>query len=1003
MPIGKKIKIYYDPRGQVIRTVNPDLSEQRVVYGVPNNLALVSSSEVENPTPWETYTYDANDLDTESPHYASPKSAVVDALGRTIKTIDRLESSNSESNNVVMKYAYDIRGNLLEVKDAYDNIVFEHVYDLRSPAKEGESIPPLKTTHINKGTSTVVFDCTGKPIETRDAKDALTLHVYDALQRPLAVWCRDNSNENVVMRQHLEYGTSASDNSKGKLWKQYDVAGYQQINTYDFKGNVLEKFRQVIRDSEILNAIATWSAGSWNPPSTCYRVDWGSLGSPNASLLDGVQYQTNMLYDGLNRINEITYPEDASSNRKVLVPTYNKAGALCKVAFDGTEYVKEIAYNAKGQRLLIAYGNDVMTRYVYDENTFRLVRLKTEKYTYSQSSDEHHYAYNSGTTKQDYAYQYDLSGNILSINDETPRSGVGGGNGLERAFEYDALYRLLNATGRENQAGSPFPGWDDSYRSDDPNATTAYSQTYQYDLMGNIAELAHTGSSNFTRSFNYGSNLLNDIIVGGDTYNFYYDTCGNMTRENSERFFEWDYADRLRLYYNQSGGSTEPSVITHYMYDSGGNRVKKLTRVSGGDWESITYIDGLIEYREDSSTNRGSISNIMDDARRVATVRNGHDFGDSTPDVKYNLDNHLGSSGVLLDEHGTLISREEYYPFGETSFGSYSKKRYRFCGKEKDEESGLYYYGARYYSPWICRFISVDPLARKYPFYTAYQYAGNKPIISIDRDGLEETGNSPQQPADTTVQSGSTTPESEKPIPPLPKHGDSKIVNGVTSYYDEYMDKGKGGWSDSKPKSISKTDLDKMKNYYLQNSKNQAAHASNNDIKYDDCITSMNNGMDLILGNSPGTLNDNAKGTKGTSVSETAKYLGKAGNVDSTTKIAMTLKPKMDSNTNQPVTNGIKYEAKMQGSIVDSALKMTGGKDGNYIFALSLLGGYHSMTLTVSIENGNAKYFISDQVFKWTAGWTENPSGRTIDNFAEAFSYSNYPGPTYKNTEVQLW
>jgi len=720
-----------------------------VVYGVPNNLALVSSSEVENPTPWETYTYDANDLDTESPHYATPKSAVVDALGRTIKTIDRLESSNSESNNVVMKYAYDIRGNLLEVKDAYDNIVFEHVYDLRSPAKEGESIPPLKTTHINKGTSTVVFDCTGKPIETRDAKDALTLHVYDTLQRPLAVWCRDNSNESVVMRQHLEYGTSASDNSKGKLWKQYDEAGYQQINAYDFKGNVLEKFRQVIRDSEILNAIATWSAGSWNPPATCYRVD---LGSPNASLLDGVQYQTNMLYDGLNRIKEIAYPEDASNNRKVLVPTYNKAGALFKVSFDGTDYIKEIAYNAKGQRLLIAYGNDMMTRYVYDENTFRLVRLKTEKYTYSQSSDEHHYAYNSGTTKQDFVYQYDLSGNIVSINDETPRSGVGGGNGLERAFEYDALYRLLNATGRENQAGSPFPGWDDSYRSDDPNATTAYSQTYQYDLMGNIAELAHTGSSNFTRSFNYGSNLLNDITVGGDTYNFNYDTCGNMTRENSERFFEWDYADRLRLYYNQAGGGTEPSVITHYMYDSGGNRVKKFTRVSGGDWESITYIDGLIEYREDNVTNIGSISHIVDDTRRVATVRNRHAFGDSTPDVKYNLDDHLGSSSLQLDTSGTLISREEYYPFGETSFGSYGKKRYRFCGKEKDEESGLYYYGARYYSPWTCRFVSVDPLASKYPFYTPYQYAGNQPINFIDLDGLE------QAPTDT--------PATAEPTPP---------------------------------------------------------------------------------------------------------------------------------------------------------------------------------------------------------------------------------------------
>ncbi|MDP3928695.1 MAG: RHS repeat-associated core domain-containing protein, partial [Bacteroidota bacterium] len=644
--------------------------------------------------------------------------------------------------------------------DAYDNIVFEHVYDLRSPAKEGESIPPLKTTHINKGTSTVVFDCTGKPIETRDAKDALTLHVYDILQRPLAVWCRDNSNESVGLRQYLEYGTNAGDNNKGKLWKQYDEAGYQQINAYDFKGNVLEKFRQVIRDSEILNAIATWSAGSWNPPATCYRVDWGSLGSPNASLLDGVQYQTNMLYDGLNRIKEITYPEDASNNRKVLVPTYNKAGALFKVSFDGTEYVKEIAYNAKGQRLLIAYGNDMMTRYVYDENTFRLLRLKTEKYTYSQSSDEHHYAYNSGTTKQDFAYQYDLSGNIISINDETPGSAAGGGDGLERVFEYDALYRLLNATGRENQPTGSF--WDDTYRSDDPNNTESYAQAYTYDLMGNIAELAHTAnnsSNNFTREFNYSNNLLDSIAVGGNTYNFNYDTCGNMTRENSERFFECfahrsrakegDYADRLRLYYNQSGGSTEPSVITHYMYDAGGNRVKKFTRVSGGDWESITYIDGLIEYREDNTTNRGSISHVLDDTTRIATVRNGHDFGDSTPSIKYNLDDHLGSSSLQLDTSGTLVSREEYYPFGETSFGSYGKKRYRFCGKEKDEESGLYYYGARYYSSWTCRFISVDPHAGKYVFQTPYAYADNNPICKMDYNGEGSSEGDPKTSGNT--------------------------------------------------------------------------------------------------------------------------------------------------------------------------------------------------------------------------------------------------------------
>ncbi|HCT85675.1 MAG TPA: hypothetical protein DF296_10815, partial [Candidatus Margulisbacteria bacterium] len=65
-------------------------------------------------------------------------------------------------------------------------------------------------------------------------------------------------------------------------------------------------------------------------------------------------------------------------------------------------------------------------------------------------------------------------------------------------------------------------------------------------------------------------------------------------------------------------------------------------------------------------------------------------------------------------------------------------KRYKYVGKERDEETGLYYYGARYYAAWIARFVSVDPLQLKYPHYTPYQYAGNKPVSYIDLDGLEE-------------------------------------------------------------------------------------------------------------------------------------------------------------------------------------------------------------------------------------------------------------------------
>lgn len=164
----------------------------------------------------------------------------------------------------------------------------------------------------------------------------------------------------------------------------------------------------------------------------------------------------------------------------------------------------------------------------------------------------------------------------------------------------------------------------------------------------------------------------------------------------------------------------------------------------------------------------------MDDTRRIATIREGKDFGDSTPAVKYNLDDHLGSSNILVDDSGTLVNQEEYYPFGETSFGSYAKKRYRFCGKEKDEESGMYYYGARYYSPWLCRFISVDPKAGKYVFQTPYAYADNNPINKMDYNG-EGTGEGSSGAASDSS-SLKTSPEVSDNIGTPPKTIDELVT-----------------------------------------------------------------------------------------------------------------------------------------------------------------------------------------------------------------------------------
>lgn len=670
------------------------------------------------PTPWENYAYDANDLapltnpvnnPVPQSNWWTPKSSLVDALGRTIRTTEHNAHYNADTEdyeNVVMRYVYDIRGNLLEVRDPYNRNVFEYIYDLRPPQKdengEQQSLPPLWTKHIDSGESITVFDATGKVIESKDTKDARALTAYDALHRPNNGWTQNNGSDNLRLTAHAIYGESAAnpknDNLLGQLWQHYDESGKIESVAFDFKGNLLSKKQQVISSSVLKTALNNYET---------YLVNWTGL----PTILGTQVFETSSEFDALNRVTKITLPENVHNERKEIKPTYNRSGALEKVTYDGTEYVENIAYNAKGQRLLITFGNSIMTRYVYDNRTFRLLRQRSEKYTKTQAGNTITYTPQSGTNRQDDKYIYDLIGNILNIQLHTAACGVGGTDSLNREFDYDPLYRLLSATGRENVQGGtyPFPGWDDQVRNSDPNTTQAYTRKYVYDKVGNVQQIKQLGTSGFTRDFNYisSTNQLQNVEIGTNHYTYSYDNVGNQATENTERHFEWDAANRLLLFKNQAG-SSEPSIIAQYLYDTSGNRVKKIVRKQGGNYEIRTYIDGIFEYFTDETDEQNTV-HMMDDQSRVASIRIGDAMGDTTPAVKYNLENNIYSSTVTLDNNGAIVNTQEYYPFGETSFGSYAKKQYQYVGKERDEESGLYYYGARYYAPWLARFISVDP------------------------------------------------------------------------------------------------------------------------------------------------------------------------------------------------------------------------------------------------------------------------------------------------------
>ncbi|QDG52176.1 hypothetical protein FIV42_15940 [Persicimonas caeni] len=793
---GKSVKVRFDARGRQVQTIRPDGAKTLVVFGDVPDVADPTSFE---PTPWKTYSWDANDYDYEvdddgnrtaivggaEAHWDTPTSALVDALGRTIETVERLEGGEQ----LVTQTTYDIRGNVLTVVDPKGRTAATQFYDLADRKLRNES--------IDAGTSTAVFDAVGTPIEARDERGALTLTAADEMLRTTHQWGRDSASETVRLGGRTIFGHEMANptatNHLGKPYQHYDEAGVVTLEAYDFKGNALENTREVIDPGLMIGAVDDASSANGYVVDT-FRVDWtGDLATRKGELVDidnspyRTAYKSKSIFDALNRPVQMTLPadqEDADTYGygKTITPQFNRAGALQSVQMSGTETpsVDYIAYNAKGQRILAAFGNGVMTRYAYDPNVFRLKRLRSEKYAATSTPESGYLLPSTGKKYQDIVYSYDAVGNILATDERVAEIGIAGTDTMVRGFEYDALYRLIEATGRESDVLKTDP-WQDQLTAksnagynDSPQITRAYTETYAYDDVGGLSLLTHQygAGSQWTRDYTTetGSNRMTGMTSGANAYTYTYDSVGNLVQENTERHFEWDFAGRMRAFRNQVTGSA-PTIFAHYSYDAGGERVQKVV-CRGAKTTRTVYIGGVFEHQQvienDSVTTENQTLHLMDDAKRVATHRAGPELdGADRAKTRYHLGDHLQSSNVVLrqvpDSSGKLfVNREEYRPYGETAFGSFEYKRYRFTGKEKDEESGLHYHSARYYAPWMARWTATDPLGMV-DGPNLYVYVRGNPLRLIDPNGTA-SGDAPKSDDVTMVDfSDSSTASQTRP------------------------------------------------------------------------------------------------------------------------------------------------------------------------------------------------------------------------------------------------
>jgi RHS repeat-associated protein len=698
----------YDTLGREVERVNPDGSRRLTVYGTPASLLDPAGFA---PTPWQTWFYDADDnAPAPNPDAGTPTNIEIDAMHRPLRSVQRL--GTNQADEVVTSYAYDIRGNVLSVRDALGRISFRFTYDQAGRRLRAES--------IDAGTEREIRDAAGLLIERRTGRGELDLFDRDATSRPLRTWARDVSPATTV-REQLIYGDDPASgltpeqararNCLGRICLQRDEAGLVTYDAYDFKGNITERVRQVT---------ATGQPGDPGPRP------WDDL-APG-------EYRVSTEYDAMNRHTALTTPAGPDGTRRPMAMRYGRGGGLTAVSLDGSDVVRRVTTDVLGLLTLVAFGNGVLSRWANNPLTLRAERIRSEPYALTETPAELTYAPTGADPFQDYGYRYDPIGNVTGVTDRTPGSGTAPDPGrLDRSFSYDPLYRLMRSTGRETPSpGGPGP-WADPPRSASVAEAVPYAEKYAVDRCTNVLSVAHQGAADVTTTYELApdSNRLASYTVGGTEYPCAYDGAGNLLSDGPGRTFTWGMANRLAAFSDDSGASE------WHAYSASGQRVTTHRTAADGTAEVSVFVDALFELhrREDGAEAGVHISSGGQRAASLWVDQAG------AARIEYMLADHLGSSNVVLDGAGTVTSREEYAPYGVTTFGGDPDQHYRYIDRQFDEVSSYYDFGARWYGHALARWASADPLGPQ-DEGNLFAYTGANPVSLRDPAGT----NGPPKP-----------------------------------------------------------------------------------------------------------------------------------------------------------------------------------------------------------------------------------------------------------------
>ena len=744
--------LHYDAAGRLFKTEMPDDTFSSVEYDSWMQRSFDQNDNCKK-SKWHTDRINRNidaalmqqgrdplkekeAADKAAIHGDTPTIVHTDSLGRTFYTIAH-NNFNDFAGGTIKEEFYatnvilDFEGNLRAVIDARNNTVMDYKYDMLGNQVYQKS--------MDAGERWLLNDSMGKLVFAWDSKDQQFETAYDTLHRPLQLMATKLSTSTTTVFEKFQYvdtkGLTAAQltalqaqNLMGKPITHYDSAGIERLKKCDFKGNTLESSRQLCKDFKII-------------------ADWKT---PDTINVDGEIFASKSEFDALNRPVKVFTPHTTLIPASIIVPQYNEANLLNALSAklngsgEDTFFVRNIDYDAKGQRTSILYGNNTVTKYSYDPKTFRLLRLLTTR--------------NTGTDKlQDLKYTYDAVGNITFIKDDALQSVFFNNRRVDPDcdYVYDSIYRLIQAKGREHIGNNTAPDAYDGQRTNLPhkgngNQLQQYTQRYQYDSAGNMLLMQNQNSWNRTFTYRNTNNQLLTAAANNDPgtpFTYTYDAHGNMISMPHLPAMSWNFKDQLQHIGITASTENDFAGQAYYVYDAAGERIRKVVEKDNLTEERI-YLGGFEIFRkrrnETIELERGTL-HIMDGTKRIVLIdtriKANHDAEASL--IRYQYGNHLGTASLELDgsNDAKIISYEEYYPFGSTSYQATDQlrevpiKRYRYTGKERDEESGLEYHSARYYAPWLGRWMSCDP-GGLIDGFNIFIYVNNNPIKMHDLNGM---------------------------------------------------------------------------------------------------------------------------------------------------------------------------------------------------------------------------------------------------------------------------